>query len=298
MLKIIRASEPITIDRVNLVIYAPPGVGKSSLGFTADKPLLLDFDRGVHRACNRKDTVPVADWQAVTEITPDDLAPYFTVIVDTAGRALDHLTADIIRRNPKLGRGGVLTLQGFGALKGEFIAWLKMLNALGKDVVLIAHMDEQRSGDDIIERLDVQGGSKNEIYKAADAMARLNVVGKERMLNFSPTDTAFGKNPAGFDPIPFPHPDKVPDTLAQVIANIKASLNRQTVEQAEAQKKLGEWREAFALLESVDDFNTRIEQMHDAEPKVKALLVAAGEAKGLVFDKRGKKFSVPTEQAA
>jgi hypothetical protein len=52
-----------------------------------------------------------------------------------------------------------------------------MLNSFGKDVVLIAHMDEQRNGDDIIERLDVQGGSKGEIYKAADAMGRVAVRG-------------------------------------------------------------------------------------------------------------------------
>jgi hypothetical protein len=118
------------------------------------------------------------------------------VVIDTAGRALDALTADIIRRNPKAGRGGALTLQGYGTLKAEFVAWVKSVNAIGKDVVLIAHMDEQRNGDEIIERLDVQGGSKGEIYKAADAMGRIAIRDGKRMLMFSPTDACFGKNPA------------------------------------------------------------------------------------------------------
>jgi hypothetical protein len=195
-LKIIKSSDPISVERVNLCIYGPPGLGKTSLAFTAESPLLLDFDNGAHRAANRKDTVRVQSWGEVAELDRDDLAQYSTVIVDTAGRALDALTADIIRRNPKMGRGGALSLQGYGQLKAEFVAWLKLLNSFGKDVVLIAHMDEQRNGDEIIERLDVQGGSKNEIYKAADAMGRLTIRDGKRLLNFSPTDAAFGKNPA------------------------------------------------------------------------------------------------------
>jgi hypothetical protein len=130
--------------------------------------------------------------------------------VDTAGRALDVLTADIIRRNPKAGRGGALTLQGYGTLKAEFVAWLKHLNGMGKDVVLIAHMDEQRNGDDIIERLDVQGGSKGEIYKAADAMGRIAIRDGKRILNFSPTDAAFGKNPGQLEPLHDPAPGQRP----------------------------------------------------------------------------------------
>jgi hypothetical protein len=61
-LKIVRSSDPIRVERLNLVIYGPPGVGKSSLAFTADTPLLLDFDQGAHRAANRKDIVRVAQW--------------------------------------------------------------------------------------------------------------------------------------------------------------------------------------------------------------------------------------------
>src|SRR5690348_5642891 len=108
-LKITKASEPITVDRLNICLYGQPGAGKTSLAFTADAPLLLDFDQGAHRAANRKDTVRVQSWGDVAGVGADDLADYKTVVVDTAGRALDALTADIIRRNPKAGRGGALT---------------------------------------------------------------------------------------------------------------------------------------------------------------------------------------------
>src|SRR5512146_2726453 len=100
-LKITKAADPIIVERLNIVIYAQPGIGKTSLAFTANAPLLLDFDKGAHRAANRKDIVRVDSWAYVLSITADDLAQYATIIVDTAGRSLDALSADIIRRDPK-----------------------------------------------------------------------------------------------------------------------------------------------------------------------------------------------------
>lgn len=284
-LKITRAADPIKVDRINVCVYGQPGAGKTSLAFTADTPLLLDFDNGAHRAANRKDTVRVSTWADVAGMSDDDLSDYKTVVVDTAGRALDCLTADIIRRNPKAGRGGALTLQGYGTLKSEFVAWLKQLNSFGKDVVLIAHMDEQRNGDDVIERLDVQGGSKGEIYKAADAMGRVFVKGNKRELDFSPRENSFGKNPGQLDILDIPHPDKEPLFLAGVIAAIKDQLNALTEAQMAEQAKVAEWREAIGLLESADDFNGKLDSIKNQSVAVRELFKSAADAKGLKWAK-------------
>lgn len=299
-LKITKAAEPIAVERLNLCIYAQPGIGKTSLAFTADAPLLLDFDQGAHRAANRKDVVRVAHWGDVAGISADDLAPYRTVIVDTAGRALDTLTADIIRRNPKAGRGGALTLQGYGTLKAEFVAWLKLLNSLGKDVILIAHMDEQRNGDEIIERLDVQGGSKGEIYKAADAMGRIAIREGARVLNFSPTDAAFGKNPGQLDPLPIPHKDapEFTEFLAGVVQQIKDRLNALTEDQRAAQAQTDEWRIAIEGYASVEEFNAVLPEVKGQSVAVKALLNRAAEARGYQFDKKTGEYQAPKQEAA
>lgn len=299
-LRIVRSSDPIRVSRLNVCIYAAPGVGKTSISFTSDKPLLLDFDRGAHRAMNRKDTVQVESWEDVANITADDLADFSTVVVDTAGRALDVLTADIIRRNPKAGRGGALTLQGYGTLKAEFVAWLKHINGLGKDVVLIAHMDEQRNGDEIIERLDVQGGSKGEIYKAADAMGRLSIREGKRILNFSPTDAAFGKNPGQLEPLEVPRPDIAPTFLADVIERIKARLNELTEEQREAQAVIEKWRENLADAEDAEAINLLVPAAKDAPKAIKALLHDRATKLGLQFDSKAGEYAViqPTDAAA
>ena len=105
MLTIVRASDPMPVEQLVVCVYAAPGLGKTSLGFTAEKPLLLDFDNGAYRAGNRKDTVKVGAWSDIEQMTKGDFTPFKTLIVDTAGRALDVLSLDIMQKNPKHGRG-------------------------------------------------------------------------------------------------------------------------------------------------------------------------------------------------
>lgn len=299
-LKITKASDPITVDRLNTVIYGPPGLGKSSLGFTANAPLLLDFDNGSHRAANRKDTVRIATWSDIAGITAEDLEPFKTVVVDTAGRALDALTADIIRVNPKHGRGGALTLQGYGELKSRFTAFLKLLNSFGKDVVLIAHMDEQRNGDEIIERLDVQGGSKGEIYKAADAMGRLVIADGKRWLRFSPTDAAFGKNPGQLEPLLVPDVSSADfdGFLGSVIDRIKSRLNELTESQREAMAEQQWFRDALPKVADADGINGLLDRAKDAGQVCKLMLHKRAEELSLHFDKTAGEYQIAEQQEA
>lgn len=284
-LRIVTASTPIKVERLNVCIYGQPGVGKTSMAFTAEKPLLLDFDRGAHRAAGRKDTVQVATWEDVANISAADVKDYRTLVVDTAGRALDCLTADIIRRDAKAGRGGALSLQGYGKLKAEFGAWLRMINSFGLDVVLLTHMDEQKNGDEVTERLDVQGGSKAEVYKAADAMGRIVLRSGVRTLLFDPSDAAFGKNPGQLAPLVVPHPDKDGAFLAGVITSIKDKLNALTEDQVKAQAELNEWRERIALLINAEDINGTLPHVKAASKAAQALLAERAKKLGLTWDK-------------
>lgn len=294
MLKITKDTHPIEVKTLTLVIYGSPGVGKTSMAFTAEKPLLLDFDRGAHRAKNRGDAVIVTRWEDVATIGTADLAGYKTLVVDTAGRALDVLTQDIIATNPKMGRGGALSLQGFGELKARFVAWCKMVRSFDLDLVLVAHADEQRRGEDVIERLDVQGGSKNEIYKSADVMGRVSIAGQSRVLNLSPTDTAFGKNPAGMPPLDIPGYDAAPDFLAGIIAQTKAALNTSVAAQAKTSEAMIQWKKRVDNLSTADDMNAAVAAAktvaEDMRVNVKRLIMKIAKERGFTFDKHAGVF--------
>lgn len=299
-IKITRASDPIRVERLTMVLFSQPGLGKTSLAFTADAPLLLDFDSGAHRAVNRKDAVRVTSWADVSGISAADLEPFNTVIVDTAGRALDVLTPAIIRDNPKHGRGGALTLQGYGELKTRFTAFLKLLTSFGKDVVLIAHMDEQRSGDDVLERLDMQGGSKNELFKQADAMGRLVMREGHRQLLFSPSDTSFGKNPGQLPPLDVPHmTDPAFDGfLARVIQQTKDALNAQTEAQKEAAQEQAWFRDTLPRIEDADGINALRDRAKAAGRAVQVMLHNRAKEIGLTADKASGGYVAPAREAA
>lgn len=299
-LKITRASDPITVERLNMVIYGPPGIAKTSLAFTADAPLLLDFDNGSHRAANRKDVVRVSSWADISNIDAADLEPFKTIIVDTAGRALDALSVDIIKTNPKHGRGGALTLQGFGELKSRFGSFLKLLNSFGKDVVLIAHMDEQRNGDDVIERLDVQGGSKGEIYKTADAMGRLVIENKQRWLLFSPTDAAFGKNPGQLEPLKVPHfeAEDFEGFLGRVIQQTKDRLNEASAAQKDAIAEQEWFRNAISKISTLEQLNGLLGRVANAPKACKVMLRDKANSLGAVYDTARNEFVLKSKEAA
>jgi hypothetical protein len=283
-----------------VVIYGQPGAAKSSIAFTADAPLLLDFDGGSYRAANRKDVVQVEQWSDAASITADDLAPYKTVIIDTAGRALDMLTVDIIKGNPKMGNGGSLSLHGYGLLKARFSAFLTLLNSFGKDVVLVAHMEEKQRGDEVIERLDVQGGSKGEIYKAADAMGRLTIENGQRWLKFSPTDAAFGKNPGQLEPLQVPHQDSAEfdGFLARVIQRTKDKINALNEDQKAAKAEQDWFRAELPKVTDAAGINKLIGRAKAAGKATGALLHARATELGLTYEKAAGEYAKAQEKAS
>lgn len=291
-MKIVKGSDPITVANITVLIYGNPGLGKTSLAFTAEDALLLDFDKGAYRSGFRKDTVQIEAWSEVESLSAADLAPYKTIAVDTVGRLLDALTVDIIRKNPKMqGFGGALSLQGYGALKAAYATWLKTLLSMGKDVILLAHDREDKNGDDLIIRPDIQGGSYGEVFKRSDGIAYLYRSGKQTILDFSPTDKWVGKNAAGFDPLPVPNFHQKADYFAGVIADIKAALNHMSEEAQKIVSLVADWKVNIDEAADAEQVNKLIAECAKLEapagPQVKQLIVDRAKVLGLVWE--GKK---------
>jgi len=287
---IIKATDPIAVEHPVFCWFGQPGIGKSSLGYSTTDPLLLDFDSGAHRASNRRDTLLIATWADVTDLMASSTAldPYRTIVVDTVGRCLDLLTADIIEQSPKYARDGNLTQQGWGVLKVRFRTWMTQLRTLGKDVALIAHQKEDKDGDTTIVRPDITGGSFGEVMKTADFVGFVYMRGKDRVIDFNPTDRWLGKNPAGWKPLLVPPVEKASAFMADLFVQGRAALGTISDASAKVAQQVYEWREQIDTFTTVEEVNRAISPIQKlpavAAPQVKKLLMDRARFLQLLWD--------------
>lgn len=295
-MNIIKATDLITVDHPVFLLFGQPGICKTSLAYSAKAPLLLDFDKGAHRAANRQDTLQINGWGDVAELMDNKSAldPYQAIVVDTVGRCLDMLTADIADKDPKKAPGGNLSQQGWGVLKNRFRQWTGQLRLLGKDVILIAHDKEDKDGEVRVVRPDIVGGSYGEVMKVADFVGYLYMNGKDRVLDFNPTDRWIGKNPAGWNPFKVPPVAKAQTFMGELIVQGRDALGGISEASAKIAQKVDDWRNAIAAYTTVEEINQAIPQTNDlppvVAPQIKKLLMDRAAALGLTFDMKAKQF--------
>lgn len=299
-MRIIDSTDPIPVDHPIFLIVGQPGICKTSLGYSMPEPLLLDFDRGAHRAINRRATGVIETWADV-ETLNQHLSPYKSLVIDTVGRCIDLMSVDIIQKDAKMGRGGgELSIQGYGRLKSRFRGWMTEVRAHGLDVLLLAHNKEEKDGDEVTVRADITGGSYSEILKVADFVGYLHMVGKQRVLDFNPTAKWVGKNPAQWPPFEVPPPEKATEFMAKLYAMGRQALGQISETSAVIARQVDEWRQRIAIMRTAEDFTLAIPHTQAITPvlvqaQVKKLLADAAAAAGCTFDRATKKFVGPAK---
>jgi hypothetical protein len=269
-LKIIRSTEAIKVERPKLLIYGVDGIGKSTLKNMTRGLLSQDFDEGEHRAPNRQDTVRPSTWDEVEELLENRamLADYQTLGADTIGRCLDLLAADIITKNPKMGRGGSLTQNGWGELRTRFKGYKERLERSGKDIVWIAHQKEERDGDKRTVRPDIQGSSLGLVLQTADLVGYMHKDGKDRVISFEPTEQWHAKGPAGWGRIVVPSHTEKPHFLSELLDKARSELGRISNESAEVAGKVADWQAALEMIDTPEELTKLIPALAKLEPEI------------------------------
>ena len=195
--------------KVTMLIFGRPGIGKTTLALSAPKPLLIDIDEGVDRveACYRNDTLtydsdldPIEKWNTINkDLQNEDLSSYETIVVDTLGKLTDILAPVVIRENSVNGLkdGKTLSLKGYGAIATKIKDFIKFIHNLGKHVIFISHITEQQDGEATKIRLNISGSTKDNIWKDIDLGGYVEMIGKKRMINFTPTERYDAKGSHG-----------------------------------------------------------------------------------------------------
>lgn len=300
-LNIVTSVQPLNVENIITFIYGDPGIWKTSLAFTAKNPILFDFDKGAHRAgAFRKDTVQIGSWNEVARFTAQDLQGYDTIIVDTAGRALDMMTDSLKDDSRNTRRDGQLTMQGYGKLGSMFTDWLKMLRGMGKDIVLLAHASEDKDGDNVIKRPDMVGGSKKEAYKVADMMGYMTMQqgqnGAVRVLNFTPNHTYLAKDSGQIGNIIINSMTDAPNQLADIIQATKNHINSLSAEAAKAQQQLENLRNDLLDAETTNDLDELKADLDKSHPLYKEMalsVMSRSKALGFIYDKSSDSFIDP-----
>ncbi len=301
--------EIIVKTTMKCLLYGQPGIGKTTFALSSPFAVLLDFDNGVHRVRSehQTDTLQVNSWQEVVD-AEKELAPYQTIVIDTAGKMLDYMAAHIMANNPKMKRGdGSLTLQGFGERKVMFSSFVKRISTMGKHLIFVAHEKEEKEGDGKYIRPEVGGSSGTDLYKELDIIGYMEAIGKKRTVSFAPTEKYYAKNACGLnDVIEFPElTDGATNTFfsEKIIDNYKQSLVERK-EKVDAYAELMEVIEGkVASIESAEIagdvlswIDSYSEHIWSSKLQAKQLLNAKNKEVGITYDAKKKQFIEPAKQ--
>jgi adenylate kinase family enzyme len=265
---ITNADETLCVSALFTVLFGAPGVGKTSLAFTAPAGVLhLDFDKGAQRAIQkvRPATVRVESWSDFWGfVKSNDFTDYVTdngiktVVIDTIGTMLDNCIAPaLIASDMKLGsKNGGLTLQGYGSLKQTFAAFKNRLQSLGLTIVAVCHSKEV--GDENTKRFEfaVTGGSSDILFQTADLIGYVSIVNNARVIDFDPKHNKVGKNIGGIAPsiIPLAENPEYDTFLADIHASAITGMMAQSESQKEHSLRMADWKAKVEGLSDLVEF--------------------------------------------
>lgn len=206
--RILSADEPNKVESIVCVIFGQPGIGKTSLAFTAEKCLLEDYDNGVQRSVNRQDALKLDSWQDAVDFHNSGYLKengIKTLIIDTAGTLLDNYMAQyVMPLAPKNSSGGTLTQNGYGVLKNTFNFFCNSMRALNIDLIFVCHETESKTSKN--QRIPkMTGGSYDILVAMSDMVGYMESINNKRTIDFEPKDSHTGKNTAEFELIDVPH---------------------------------------------------------------------------------------------
>lgn len=289
-IKIMRSTEAKVTNMV-VTIMGLAGLGKTSLGLTAKDVILFDFEDGVKRARKLDDAAIVQcnKWQDISTLTEVDLKDYSTIVIDTGGKMLQCLSEFIIESDfkNKNRATGNLSQQGFGALGVAFSSFIFKLKSYRKDIVILCHTLEKEIKEVLTIRLDVVGGSKEEIMRQSDLIGRISLVGKNRVLSFSQEEGGIAKN-CRLDDVIINVNNHT--ELADIIVQARINFN------AKSEAEIKREDEIKAGLDYVDgcidatSCNDALEIFKKSDITIKKSLMDKAKSLNLVFDKETKQF--------
>lgn len=324
-IEVFTPEKTLLVQSVICYLYTDPGLGKSSIAHTANKPVIFDFDKGQHRVApelRRGTIVRIDTWPDLENLKDSFYDNYQTIVADTVGAMLDAIKDQLLKNPDNRQRDQTLTLKAQGLAGNKFMTMVRKWQSLGKDVVFIAHAIEEEAGKEKLKvyRPDLAGKNRNLLYRMADVMGYLHSATDEngdtiRTILFNPTPTHHAKNSGRLGTViktssgaeictgqvPVPELSNSPTFLADLLKQAKDHINTLTPVQAaeiKAQADLSNFKQSCAEANHAGDLNQLTESLDRqhkyALPMWHAIQLRAREM-NCTFDQEQKKWKNPPE---
>lgn len=296
----------------SMIIYGSPGTGKTTMALSAPKPLLLDFDNGVSRvrAEHRKDTSVCANYEEVLkDIESPAMKDYETIVIDTGGSFITFLKDWAFRTRPgcRTKDGNFNSMKGYGEIKTEFARFTEHITkVMKKNVIYVFHSVESADKDgNPIQRLMCEGATKNTVWTPCDFGGYVQMLGRERVICFTPEQEYFAKGTHGITgqiQVPELSPGVKNDFITRLFDTARKNIQAENDVFTPQKKK---YEDAMAKVAEILSGVTNLEELNAAYASIGALdhaltskkeagvkLNGKAKALGCVFDKAAQAYKV------
>lgn len=299
-------------NKFRVLIAGYPGIGKTTLGLSAPKPLLIDVDFGINRvmASARKDFIQPNTYDELLNDLKGDLSDYETIVIDTGGKLLELMKAYVIKNDIKNAKkDGTLSLQGYGAVGREFTRFMNYIYfELRKHCVIIFHAVEEKQDVETKLRILVEGSTKNTVWQNVELGGFIEMRGDKKTIGFNNCERYFAKSSFGIKGIyPIPELDgKIQnDFLTKLFEQANKNIQEESkifeTERKECEELVNKYSEIISTM-TVENVNEIMEQIKlidnhilTSEKEIKDHFKKKIEELNLVWNKETKQYEVKQE---
>ena len=292
-------------EKLCMILYGLPGVGKTTLAASAPKPIVIDCDRGMKRVNPeyRCDISNVSSYKDLLEDVKSLGNEYETIIIDTGGSLIELMKEWAMDTEPTATKkNGGFSLPGYGFVKSEF---LRLSAELRKkyNTIFIFHAAKEKQEEEFFYDLIVEGAAKTLVWQPADLGAYFFIQNGKRYLGFSPTANYSAKSAYGISGIV-----EVPELsggepnvfltklFEKVRANIKSETEAIAPKHTAYESAMSCGRELVAAINHAADVEpcleaiSNIEHALSSEKEIKALVKERLKELGITYNKETKTY--------